>query len=91
MLSPSSSSACTTTASYSRSGGFVLHPRYDDSMGNEWCSCATTQLAPGAGELLERPDLDVDRAAAVIGIPADELRVAIAEHHDRCRAEAAQT
>ena len=37
-------------------------------------------LAPGAAELLERPDLDVPRAARALGIPADELRLAIAEH-----------
>lgn len=32
------------------------------------------------GELLERPALDVDRAAATLGVPADELRAARAEH-----------
>ena len=31
-------------------------------------------------ELLERPELDVDRAAAALGVPADELRAARAEH-----------
>lgn len=30
-------------------------------------------LTPGLGELLERPDLDLPRAAAAIGIPKDEL------------------
>ena len=36
-------------------------------------------LAPGSGELLEREDLDVPRAARALGIPTDELRVEIAE------------
>ena len=31
-------------------------------------------------ELLERSDLDVDRAAAGLGVPADELRAARVEH-----------
>ena len=31
-------------------------------------------------ELLERPELDVDRAAAALGVPVDELRAARAEH-----------
>ena len=32
------------------------------------------------GELLERPGLDVDRAARALQIPVDELRAARAEH-----------
>jgi hypothetical protein len=37
-------------------------------------------------ELLERPELDVDRAAAALRVPADELRTARAEHHAVARA-----
>lgn len=37
-------------------------------------------LAPGVGELLDREDLDDARAARALGIPTDELRIAIAEH-----------
>jgi hypothetical protein len=32
-------------------------------------------------ELLERPALDVDRAAAALGVPAHELRTTRDEHH----------
>lgn len=39
----------------------------------------TCLLTPGVGELLERQPLDVSRAARALGIPADELRTAIAE------------
>ena len=38
------------------------------------------------GELLERPALDVDRAAAALGVPADELRAARDEHAASARA-----
>jgi hypothetical protein len=34
-------------------------------------------------ELLERQELDVDRAAAALGLPADELRSARPRGHDR--------
>jgi hypothetical protein len=36
-------------------------------------------------ELLERPELDVDRAAAGLGVPADELRAARADHGPMAR------
>lgn len=37
-------------------------------------------LTPGLGELLERKTVDVPRAARVLGIPDDELRLAVTEH-----------
>ena len=40
-------------------------------------------------ELLERPALDADRAAAALGVPADELRAARAEHGGPARSAAA--
>jgi hypothetical protein len=42
------------------------------------CRYARAFLIPE--ELLERPELDVDRAAAALGVPADRLRAARAEH-----------
>ena len=39
-------------------------------------------------ELLERAALDVDRVAHVLGLPADELRAARAEHAGRTAAGA---
>lgn len=36
-------------------------------------------LAPGLGELLERPDLSVAHVARAVGIPEDELRLEILE------------
>ncbi len=36
-------------------------------------------LTPGVGELLERDHLDIPRAARALRMPADELRVAIAD------------
>jgi hypothetical protein len=42
------------------------------------CRYARAFLIPE--ELLERPELDVDRAAAALGVPADELRAARDEH-----------
>lgn len=41
----------------------------------------TCLLEPGGGELLERDNLDIPRAAWALRIPADEFRVAIAERH----------
>jgi hypothetical protein len=49
----------------------------------EACRYARAVLIPE--ELLERPALDVDRAAAALGVPADELRAARAEHHRPAR------
>ena len=43
-------------------------------------------LAPGVGELLERDNLDVPRAANALGLPAEELEVAVLEHRARLRA-----
>ncbi len=40
-------------------------------------------LAPGLGELLERDALDVPRVARVLGIPDDELHLAIDEYRER--------
>jgi hypothetical protein len=37
-------------------------------------------------ELLERQELDVDRAATALGVPVDELRAARAEHQAFARA-----
>ena len=42
------------------------------------CRYARAFLIPE--ELLERAELDVDRAAAALGVPADELRAARDEH-----------
>jgi hypothetical protein len=36
-------------------------------------------------KLLERQELDVDRAAVALGVPADELRAARAEHQALAR------
>ena len=36
-------------------------------------------------ELLERQELDVDRAASALGVPVDELRAARAEHQEFAR------
>jgi len=43
-----------------------------------WCL-----LAPGLGELLERPDLDAPQAANALDLPADELHQAIRERSRR--------
>ena len=42
------------------------------------CRYARAFLIPE--ELLERQELDVDRAASALGVPVDELRAARAEH-----------
>jgi hypothetical protein len=39
-------------------------------------------------ELLERPQLDIDRAARALQLPADELHAARAEHAARIAARA---
>ena len=44
---------------------------------------ARAALIPG--ELLERPELDVDYTAAALGVPAQELRAARNEHAGRIR------
>jgi hypothetical protein len=53
----------------------VLPGPYDAA---DACRYARGALIPG--ELLERPTLDVNRAAAAVGVPADELRAARGEH-----------
>ncbi len=45
---------------------------YRDMDARRYARCCL--LAPGIGELLEREDLDVRRAAVALGIPTDELR-----------------
>ena len=43
-------------------------------------ACRYTRAFLIPEELLERPELDVDRAAAALGVPADQRRAARAEH-----------
>ena len=53
----------------------LLPGPFDDA---DACRYARAFLIPE--ELLERPELDVNRAAAAFGVPADQLRAARAEH-----------
>ena len=54
----------------------VLPGPYDNA---DACRYARAALVPE--ELLERPGLDIDRAAAALGVPARELRAARDERH----------
>ncbi len=58
-----------------------LRGPYRDKDARRYARCCL--LAPGSGELLEREDLDVPRAARALGIPADELCAEIAERRHR--------
>jgi hypothetical protein len=52
----------------------VLPGAYVDTNARRYARAA---LIPG--ELLERPALDVERAAAALGVPVDEMLIAVAE------------
>lgn len=58
-------------------GGWRAGPYHDADARRYARQCL---LAPVASELLERPNLNIARAAQALRIPADELRVAVAGH-----------